>query len=637
MRRVGLVMLLLLPQLAATAAEPGLRALVVGINDYQDRFIPDLNYARPDAAAVAAFLAAQPGAGGVTLVTDAADSTAAPTRAGLLSQLNSAAASLQPDDTFVFYYAGHGVNVDDEDYLVPRDGDLKDRDAVQRTCCPVGEVIGALSAASARQVVFIIDACRDTGRAQKSVFGTALRIATGGGEQANQVRATFSAARPGQQAYEWQDVGHGVFTWFLLEGWRGAAADAEGNITIDGLARYTQKQVKSWMDQQFGGKRSQLPWLLKDGVAPLVLGRQETATVTVAFEARPLREALEDVTRQVGYDLLLAPGVPLDKPVTARFNARPVAAVLAALLSPAGLEYSLEDRILVVKAKAGSGAAPNRAERPAGRDGMPLVLIPGGSYNRGSDRARLAEVLQLPTDGPAPAEFMFWNELSDRPAAIDSFWLDEHEVTNQQYRRFVEAGGYTTRDFWSDDGWAWRQESGATQPATWDDPARRADPLPVAGVSFWEAEAYARWAGRRLPTEAEWEFAAQGGRGYRYDYGDAFEPHRASIGLPGPVAVKSHPANPFGVCDLTGNVAEWCADIFDPDFYRWGELLNPICVTNLRVDLLIPRRVVRGGGYAADAIGSRVRRRGSGAPEERRFDTGFRCAADLSTVGKERP
>jgi len=639
MRRVGLAMLLLLPCRWATAAEPAaFRALVIGINDYRDRFIPDLRYAGPDARAVAGFLAARAGAAErVALLTDTAAAPLQPTRAGLHQQLVAAAASLQPEATVVFYFAGHGVNVDDEDYLVPQDADLKDRESVLRTCLPVAEVIGALSAAPARQVLFIVDACRDTGRNDTSVFGTALRIASTGGDQANQVRATLSAARPGQQAYEWQEVGHGVFTWYLLEGWQGAAADAEGNITVESLARHVQRQVKAWMEKEFGAKRSQLPWLLKDGVAPLVLGRREaTSTITVAFENTPLRQAMEEVARQAGYDLLLAPGVPVDKPLTARLNGRSLAAALAAILKPAGLDYTVEDQILVVKAAAGSApTAPARVARPAGRDGMPLVLVPGGSYARGSDQARLLEVMQLPADGPPLAEWMFWNELSDRPVAVDSYWLDEHEVTNQQYRRFVEAGGYRAQEFWSEAGWAWLREAQVAQPLAWDDPARRADPLPVAGVSYYEAEAYARWAGRRLPTEAEWEYAGQGGRGHRFDYGDEFAPHRASIGLSGPVAVMSHPANPFGLFDLSGNVAEWCADIFDPDFYRWGELLNPICVTNLRVDQPTPRRSVRGGGYAADAIASRVRRRSSAAPDERRLDLGFRCAADLAAVRKE--
>jgi len=638
MRQAGWVVMLLLALFRATAAEPpNFRALVVGINDYQDRFIPDLRYARPDATAVADFLVSQAAADRIALLTDQGDDQHQPTRVGLQRHLLAVAGSLQPDDTFVFYFAGHGVNVDDEDYLVPRDADLKDRASVLKTCFPVAEVIGALSAAPAGQVVFIIDACRDTGRQEKSVFGTALRIASGSGDQANQVRATFSAARPGQQAYEWQDVGHGVFTWFLLEGWKGAAADAEGNITVDSLARHVQRQVKGWMEDKFGGKRSQLPWLLKDGVAPLVLGRRDVAaTITVDFRNTPLRDAMTEVAKQASYDLLLAPGVPVEKPLTARFNNRSVTSALTAILKPAALDYTVEDKILVVKPEAGSRPAERTpVTRPTGRDGMPLVLIPGGSFARGSDQARLAEVMKLPTDGPAPAEFWFWNELSDRPVAVDSFWLDEREVTNQQYRRFVEDGGYRDQAHWSEAGWKWLREAQVTQPAGWDEPARRADPLPVAGVSFYEAEAYARWAGRRLPTEAEWEYAGQGGQGLRYDYGHEFEPHKASIGLPSPVAVKSHPASPFGLFDLTGNVAEWCADIFDPDFYRWGELLNPICVTNLLVDVTVPRRSVRGGGYGADAISSRIRRRSSAAPEERRLDVGFRCAADLSTVAKE--
>ena len=636
MRRVGLALVLLTCVLPAAAADsPAMQALVIGINDYQDRFIPDLSYAAPDARSIAEFLQSQPGGQGqITLLTHDADVPSRPTRAHITDQLAAAAQRLKPDGTFVFYFAGHGVNIDDEDYLVPQDADWRDSASIRRTCLPVAQVIDALGSCPARQVLFIVDACRDTGRTSTSVFGTALRIASAGGEQANQVRATLSAARPGQQAYEWQEVGHGVFTWFLLEGWRGAAADAEGNITVESLARHVQRQVKNWMEQKFGGKRSQLPWLLKDGVAPLVLGhRQAAATITVDFAGTPLKQAMAEVAKQAGYDLLLAPGVPVDKPLTARLNGRSVTAALTAILTPVDLDYTVEEQILVVKPKPGTGAqATPRVQRPIGADGMPLILVPGGSFRRGSDRARLAEVLQLPTDGPPPQEFMFWNELSDRPVAVDSFWLDEHEVTNEQYQRFIDADGYGKQDYWSEDGWTWLQKAKVSAPAAWDQPTRKVAVLPVAGIGFYEAEAYARWAGRRLPTEAEWEYAGQGGQGYRWAFGNDFEPHRATLGTVQPAAVKSHPANPFGIYDLTGNVAEWCADIFDPDFYRWGEALNPICVSNLRVDQPTPRRVVRGGGYGAGAIASRVRARTSGDPTERRLDLGFRCAADLASL-----
>ncbi len=292
----------------------------------------------------------------------------------------------------------------------------------------------------------------------------------------------------------------------------------------------------------------------------------------------------------------------------------------------------MRDKIIVVSSAQPALRPQPAAGGPSGRDGVRLVLVPGGTYHRGSNQEQIEADLTLPTAGPEPQEYWFWNELSDRLVSVDSFYLDEHEVTNQQFKMFMADGGYQKEDLWSPEGWAWAQREKVTQPGGWNAPGGDADRLPVAGVSWYEADAYARWAGRRLPTEAEWEYAAQGGVGSRYDQGDTFSAFQMSVGLEAPVNVKSHPASAFGLYDLTGNVAEWCADVYDPDFYRWGERFNPICVATLKVDVAQPRRCVRGGGYDADAIAARVRRRGAQAASERRLSTGFRCAADLRSV-----
>jgi formylglycine-generating enzyme required for sulfatase activity len=184
---------------------------------------------------------------------------------------------------------------------------------------------------------------------------------------------------------------------------------------------------------------------------------------------------------------------------------------------------------------------------------MRMCAVPAGAFWMGSDPPEGAE-----------------NEHPRRRVETGAYSIGETPVTNAEFASFVQ-NSYSDRACWSDEGWAWRESNGIVKPRFWDDPewtAYLGPHQPVVGVSWYEAEAFARASGMRLPTEAEWERAARGDDGRRYPWGDDWIPdyahHRG--GDRHTLPVRSLPGNvsPFGLYDCAGNVWEWCADWFEP-------------------------------------------------------------------------
>ena len=204
------------------------------------------------------------------------------------------------------------------------------------------------------------------------------------------------------------------------------------------------------------------------------------------------------------------------------------------------------------------------------------VAIPGGTYMLGATR-----------DMP----FVLDNEKWAHPVDIKPFKISATPVTMGQFQEFVEAGGYLDRGLWTDEGWAWREKEQATKPVYWEkdadgewcvrvfDRVERLRPfLPMIHVNFYEAEAYCNWAGRRLPTEAEWELAASGtpnvnSPGFSeekrwFPWGNdapTWEMANLDSAALGPIDVRALPNgdSAFGLRQMMGNVWEWTADTFD--------------------------------------------------------------------------
>jgi len=266
---------------------------------------------------------------------------------------------------------------------------------------------------------------------------------------------------------------------------------------------------------------------------------------------------------------------------------------------------------------------PLRGRKPrAGAGSLPGdVTVPGARLMLGATR-----------DEP----FVFDNEKWAHPVEVPSFRMARAPVTNAAYAAFVENGGYRDRRLWSGEGWRWREESRALRPVYWDEDgqARRYDarrPLaphePVIHVCWYEAEAFCNWAGRRLPTEAEWELAAGTPEKRRFPWGEGLEERHANLDgrAGGPVDVAAHPEgdSACGCRQMVGNVWEWTASDFKPypgfvaDPYK--EYSEPWFSS--------PHKVLRGGCWATRGRLLRNTWRNFYPPDRRDVLAGFRTCA----------
>jgi formylglycine-generating enzyme required for sulfatase activity len=261
-------------------------------------------------------------------------------------------------------------------------------------------------------------------------------------------------------------------------------------------------------------------------------------------------------------------------------------------------------------------------------DQSPMVLVPAGPFLMGlPDHDFLAEDHEKPL----------------REVYLSAFWIDVYPVTTARFARFLAAGGYDQPAWWSAEGWAWKCRRRIRQPRVWGQAGWDGPDHPVAGVSWYEADAYARWAGRRLPGDAEWEKAARGSDGRRYPWGDDWPtPRRANFGLvfgrTTPVGLFPDGVSPFGCHDMAGNVNNWTSDWYWPEFGRFcvrhGLRHNPHLNDELRAQLAgagITDKVDRGGGFATPREYHEVlscTRKVHWPPEARERWNGFRTAMD---------
>jgi formylglycine-generating enzyme len=327
-------------------------------------------------------------------------------------------------------------------------------------------------------------------------------------------------------------------------------------------------------------------------------------------------------------------------------------------------------------AVASNQLASSYSENTGTASHLNMLLIKGGEFVMGSSDQRGRD-----------------DEFPSHKVKVDDFWMDATEVTNAQFRQFVEATGYITTAEKAPDWeelkkqlpegtpkpaedvliaaslvftppdkpvslnnasqwWSWQKGADWKHPEGPNSTIEGKDNYPVVHVSWDDANAYAKWAGKRLPTEAEWEYAARGGlKNDPFPWGtEEVEDGKAKAntwqgtfpntntdwdGFKGLAPAKSFAPNSFGLYDMAGNVWEWCSDWYQPEYYEQVAehlAVNPQGPSSSYDPLepSAPKRVVRGGSFLCNAsycTGYRVAARMKSSPDTGLENTGFRCVS----------
>jgi formylglycine-generating enzyme required for sulfatase activity len=234
----------------------------------------------------------------------------------------------------------------------------------------------------------------------------------------------------------------------------------------------------------------------------------------------------------------------------------------------------------------GATAAAQAAGVPEG-----MVLVPAGAFQMGTNRGE-----GLVGEDAQP----------QHAVTLPAFYIDKTEVTNAAYKKYCDTSGYPAPPNWDNGKIPDGEEN-----------------FPVTHINWHEARAYAVWAGKRLPTEAEWEKAARGEDGRDYPWGSSWNPGNVVTNQDKPSAVGSHPggASPYGALDMAGNVFEWTSDWYDA--YPGSNFKSPFYGTFYKI--------VRGGGFDGNNSLSKTTYRCLMRPTSRIEWVGFRCAVSAAS------
>jgi sulfatase modifying factor 1 len=602
-------------------------AFLVGVEKYSHGNLPNLDFPENDVEELAETLTAQKFKT-LLLTTRLGKTNPAlmPTAKNVWSSLQNFIRDNKPDkaDLMLIGLAGHGIQPlgSDESYFCPADANptikegTKNSPANPESLISIGELLKVLDDSGVGYKLLFVDACRNDPsvrgrRGVNHVNVAALPEQTG----------VLLSCKAGEFSFEHKSLGkkgHGAFFYHVIMGLKGAASERNGDITWDDLGSYVRKRVPAKVRELFGAAGGvQKPNLISNiSGEPAVLTR-----VTPRL----------DSPRTRGSKLLQAP-----------FDANSARSARSACA-----RYYRVD--------------PERTNAI----GMTMILIPAGRFAMGSTESpedlkkvfpavyqRLAQTAKKSQE--ASLENETGGEQPVHTVTISKpFYLAKYEVTKGQFKRFIEATHYRTeaeRD--GKGGWGYTGDKGhpfrRERRFTWFDwGVDQGDDSPVVNVSYDDAAEFCKWLSvkdkklYRLPTEAEWEYAARAGTLGRYYCGDDPEALttignvadatarsmalkstvNSSDGHPITCAVGQFRPNNFGLYDMIGNAREWCADWYDADYYTNSPDRDPTGPAEGKY------RVLRGGSWAADAWHCRLARRSRSIPQMTQNQVGFRVAS----------
>jgi iron(II)-dependent oxidoreductase len=391
-------------------------------------------------------------------------------------------------------------------------------------------------------------------------------------------------------------------------------------------------------------------------MSPLVwdlahIGNQEELWLVRDVGGRePVREDIDNLYDAFQHPRANRPALPLLNPAEARGYVREVRDKVFDVLERSPLEgrrletdgfafgmivqhEQQHDETMLATHQLRSGPPVLHTEPPPPGRPLPVseVLVPAGPFAMGTS----IDAWALDNERPA------------HDVHVDAYFIDTAPVTNAAYEAFIAAGGYDDSRWWTDEGWAYRVKADLTAPRFWvrdgsgwlRDRFGHVEPIPpdepVVHVCFHEARAYAAWAGRRLPTEREWEKAARfdpaTGRSRRFPWGDEDPgPSHANLGQrhlsPAPVGAYPAGASPLGVHQLIGDVWEW----LDSDFHGYPGFEAFPYREYSEVFFGGDYKMLRGGSFGTDSAAIRATFRNWDHPIRRQIFAGFRTARDAA-------
>ena len=402
-------------------------ALLIGINNYPNDISP-LRYCVADVEAFRQALVNMAGfkEDKIFLMTDQMTDQMEPTNINVIMRLGILAKQIQPEDTFVFYFSGHGIVNDGSSFLLAANSNTVTQDTLEMSAVPLDRVSKILSSVKAQQLLTVVDACRNNPETGRSDADNVLtddfskgfknrRSSSNGGQPS--VSATLYACNVGERAYEWTEKGHGVFSYYFTQ----------SNV-VEWAETYRNKKQTPWLTLQGGAKLVLAEGVDKvEGIAPL----KTLSSIEAEAEMWAMVKDSDD-PNDIEEFLALFPDGKLA--AVAKFKFKRLQSKVGKPISPA--------KKTQIK--------PNKqdiSEVTGSKDRSGMVVIPAGP-------------------------------------SVPAFYIDKYEVTNAQYRKFVQATGHR-------------------EPPYWNDPKFNQPDQPIVGVSWHDAIDYAEWAGKQLPTEKE--------------------------------------------------------------------------------------------------------------------------------------